>query len=182
MLPELSSIKILRTKLGISQKQFAKECEISAAMLNQIESNKAKPSYGTAKKIFEFLDKKQYKNQKTAGQICNKPLFSLTLSHTLGDAIREMEKRGISQIPILKGNTCEGMITDDGITVLINSEKFDKSTRLSRILEHEPPTVPPNHPANPLRHLIATSKCILVSEKGKIIGIITSQDLHKLIE
>lgn len=180
MLPELSTIKTIRTNHGISQKKFAKECGISGAMLNLIESKKAKPSYDTAKKIFEYLDKIQYKNQKKAGEICARPVFSLKKSNTLGEAIREMKKREISQIPILDGNICEGMITEDGI-IGINPESFDRSTRLVRILESEPPIVSANHPANPLKFLIGTSKCILVSEKGKITGIITSQDLHKLI-
>ena len=180
MLPELSTIKIIRTNLGLSQKQLAKECGISGAMLNLIEKKNAKPSYDTAKRIFEFLDKMQYKNQKKAGEICAKPVFSLKSSDTLGDAIREMKKREISQIPILDGNTCKGMITEDGI-IRINPDSFDRSTRLIRILEPEPPIVSSNYPANPLKYLIHISKCILVTAKGKIIGIITSQDLHKLI-
>ena len=164
MLPELNTIKIIRTNLGLSQKQLAKECGISGAMLNQIEKNNAKPSYDTAKKIFEFLDTMQYKNQKKAGEICTKPVFSLKQSDTLDDAIREMKKREISQIPIFDGNTCKGMITEDGI-IRINPDSFNRSTRLSRILEAEPPIVSSNHPANTLKHIIRISKCILASEK-----------------
>lgn len=181
MLFELNMIKTVRMKLGISQKQLAKECQISASMLNQIETKKAKPSYDTAKKIFEFLEKSQYKNQKKASEIYTTPLIKLVTSDTIDSAIQLMIKHEISQIPVFRGTKCVGQVTDEGLATRGSPDSIDKSVKLGKILEATPPIVPTDYPAFPLKHLILVSKCVLVSEEGEIIGIITAQNLLELI-
>ncbi len=182
MLPELDSIKKLRLKLDISQKDLAKRCNISASMLNQIERGGAKPSYDTAKRIFEVLESEEFRDQKKAGDICTRNIATLSPTDRVGDAISLLKKHGISQIPIMSRNTCVGLITSDDITNQLEDNSFDMNTRLSRIPRSPPPIVSVDHPANKLRIHLSISKCVLVSEKGKIIGIITSEDFHKLIE
>lgn len=181
MLQDLSSIKTIRINLGMSQKDLAKECGISGSMLNQIEKGGAKPGYDTARKIFDYLEKKQNSSQKKAGEICQKSLITLTKTNTIGDAIREMKKHGISQIPIFDSSKCKGIVTERGITTVLDNPKFDRLTKLSKIIESVPPIVSADFPANSLKNIINISKCILVTENDTVIGIITSQDLHKLI-
>jgi predicted transcriptional regulator len=55
LLPRLEYIKQARTRLGITQRKLASITGISTSMVNQIESGRCKPSYDTAKKIFEIL-------------------------------------------------------------------------------------------------------------------------------
>ena len=55
LLPSLETIKQKREKLHISQKKLAMMTGVSTSMINQIESGRSKPSYNTAKKIFENL-------------------------------------------------------------------------------------------------------------------------------
>ena len=57
MLPRLETIKEERKKLNITQKKLASMTGVSTSMINQIESGRCKPSYNTAKKIFESLAK-----------------------------------------------------------------------------------------------------------------------------
>ena len=57
MLPSIESIKQQRLKINLTQKQLAKEVGVSTSMINQIESGRSRPSYDTAKKIFEVLAK-----------------------------------------------------------------------------------------------------------------------------
>jgi predicted transcriptional regulator len=181
MLPELDSIKKIRTKLGLSQKDLASKCQISASMLNQIERHKAKPSYDTAKMIFEVLERAEFSDQRKAGDICTRNLLTLKLSDQVGDAIKLFSKHGISQVPIMNRNTCLGLISSDDISNQLENNSFDMKTRLSKIPKSMPPIVPVDHPAIKLRTLLSFSKCILVSEDGKIVGIITSEDFHKLL-
>ena len=54
-LPNLETIKRQREKLHASQKKLASMTGVSTSMINQIESGRSKPSYDTAKKIFENL-------------------------------------------------------------------------------------------------------------------------------
>src|SRR5579872_1710608 len=112
---DLEYIQKLRTKLGMSQKELANKCNISPSMLNQIEKGKAKPSFDTAKTIFDYLETKKYSNQKKASEICTTSILSLAPSNTIGIAIDEMRDHGFSQIPIFSENKCIGIVTDGGI-------------------------------------------------------------------
>ena len=55
MIPKLDTIGRMRIKLGITQKKLASMAGVSTSMINQIESNSCKPSYETARRIFDSL-------------------------------------------------------------------------------------------------------------------------------
>jgi predicted transcriptional regulator len=178
---DLGSIKKIRLKLGISQKELASKCNISASMLNQIENNKAKPGFDTAQTIIKYLESIQYSNQKKAIEICAKPIKSLTPSDTLGRAIDMMKDHQFSQIPIFSGKKCVGLVTEGKIAKHTDNPNYIRAARLSKIMESVPPIFDSNFPAGALKDIISISGCVLISEKNNIIGIITSQDLLKLI-
>ena len=62
MLPRIDYIKQGRIKLGLTQRELASMSGISTSMINQIESGRCKPSYDTAKRIFEVLALSRGKN------------------------------------------------------------------------------------------------------------------------
>ena len=49
-------------------------------------------------------------------------------------------------------------------------------------MDPTPPIIDFDTPANTLVPLIRFTKCILVSKKGKIVGIITASDTLKMME
>ena len=63
-----------------------------------------------------------------------------------------------------------------------SDESHWKNIRLDEVMEPIPPIVDYETPANTLVPLIRFSKCILVSKKSKIIGIITASDTLKMME
>jgi predicted transcriptional regulator len=182
MLPELDLIKKTRSRLGMTQKELAKKSSISPSMLNQIERKGAQPSYATAKKIFEILETEENKVRLKAGDICTRNIITLSPTNTVGDAVKLLSSKKISQIPIMNRNTCVGLITSDDITSQLGKNLFDIKTRLGKIESSQPPVVSIDSPAISLRSHLSYSKCILVSDKGKIVGIITSEDFHKLLD
>jgi len=185
MLPRLDSIKQARLKLGITQKKLAIMTGVSTSMINQIESGRSKPSYETAKKIFDNLATLEVKSSShRAGDFCSKNVIRLKPSNTLHDAIKKMRKQSISQIPIFNGKDLVGVISEDGIVKRIADvgESQLKDTKISDTLEAIPPIVDYDTPASALVPLIRFSKCILVSKNSKIIGIITASDTLKIME
>ena len=85
-------------------------------MINQIESGRSQPSYGTAKRIFDNLASLEGKSSShKAGDFCSKEIVKLKPSNTLYDAIKKMRKVSISQIPIFDGNEPVGIVTEDSI-------------------------------------------------------------------
>ena len=158
---------------------------VSTSMINQIESGRSQPSYETAKRIFDSLANLEGRSSShTAGDFCSKEVVKLKPSHTLHDAIKKMHQLSISQIPIFDGNDVVGVISEDGIVKHLADvgEAELKKAKLSDTMEPVPPIVDYTTPANVLVPLIRYSKCILVSKKSKVIGIITASDTLKMME
>jgi len=164
LFPRIDSIKQLRLKIGITQKKLASMTGVSTSMINQIESGRSQPSYETAKRIFDSL--------------------ALKPSNTLHDAIKKMRKFSISQVPVFVGSDPVGIVTEDNIVRHISDvgESELKNAKLEDVMEPAPPVVDFDTPANTLVPLIRFSKCILVSKKSKIYGIITATDTLKMME
>lgn len=184
MLPRIDSIKQIRQKIGITQKRLATLTGVSTSMINQIESGRSKPSYDTAKKIFESLSKLEGESSShTAGDFCSKDIVKLKPINTLHDAIKKMRQLSISQIPVFDGVDVVGVVTEDGIIKhLADGDTETNRTRLEDTMDAIPPIVDFDTPANVLVPLIRYSKCILISKKSKIIGIITASDTLKMVE
>ena len=158
---------------------------VSTSMINQIESGRSQPSYETAKRVFDSLASLEGKSSShKAGDFCSKDVVKLKPSNTLHDAIKKMHESSISQIPIFNGQELVGVISEDGIVKHLADvgESELKNAKLADTMEPVPPIVDYDTPANVLVPLIRYAKCILVSKKSKIIGIITASDTLKMME
>ena len=185
MLPSIESIKQQRLKINMTQKELASLVGVSTSMINQIESGRSQPSYDTAKKIFENLAKLEGESSShTAGDFCSKDIIKLKPSNTLHDAIKKMHELSISQIPVFVNSEIMGVVSEDGIVkhLVDMGEAELKKAKLADTMDAIPPIVDFDTPANVLVPLIRYSKCILVSKKSKIIGIITASDTLKMME
>jgi len=185
LLPRIDSIKQIRQKMGITQKKLGTMTGVSTSMINQIESGRSQPSYNTAKKIFESLGKLEGETfSHTAGDFCSQDIAKLKPTNTLHDAIKKMHQLSISQIPVFDNSEVVGLISEDGIVKhLADSGQTDlKKATLADTMDSVPPIVDFGTPANVLVPLIRYSKCILVSKKSKIMGIITASDTLKMME
>ena len=178
MLPRLETIKEERKKLGITQKKLATMTGVSTSMINQIESGRCKPSYDTAKKIFESLAKVSAETSpRKAGDICSPKIVKLSPSNTVSDAGKFMHKEKIDQIPIFEGGELKGLVTID----IVNEYTERKDTKIKNVMNPKPPVIDFEFPANALSQLTRISGCVLVEKNSKIIGIITSSDLLKMM-
>ena len=106
-IPQLTEIKKIREELNISQRQFAKKCNIPSSFLSMIENpkNNTKPSYDVLVRIFKELDIESQKNLDkliTAEKIYKKNLCSARKSDYAEDIIKQMHDKDYSQIPVLE--------------------------------------------------------------------------------
>ena len=185
MLPRLDSIRRMRLRLGITQRDLAQACEVSTSMINQIETGRSKPSYNTARRIFDELAKMETRAvDQTAGNLCSEDIVRLDVQSTLHDAVKIMREHSISQIPVFSGKNPVGVITEDGLVKHLadGGETGLKKITLRDVMEPVPPIVDHGTPATLLVPLIRYSKCILVSKKSTIAGIITASDTLKIME
>ena len=185
LLPSLETIKQKREKLHISQKKLAVMTGVSTSMINQIESGRSKPSYETAKKIFENLANLEGQSSShVAGEICKSPIIKMKITQTVKEAIKKMESLKISQIPVFDNTEPVGIVSEEGLAKLqlANSANSQlKKTHLEDVMADIPPIINYETPANTLGPLLQATKCILVSKNSKPFGIITATDLLQMI-
>ena len=182
MLPRLEYIREARLALGITQKKLAQLAGVSTSLINQIESGRCKPSYDTARRIFEALSMIEDKRSVRVGEICNKNLVYANKDDTLYKAIECMKKHSFSQIPVFDGSKPIGLISEDGlIRYMLNADKDPKLLKVKDVMDPAPPIVDVNTPAKAIIPLLRFSKCVLVSEKGNLVGILTMADALKMI-
>ncbi len=185
MLPRLEYIRQVRVRLGLTQRKLAGLTGISTSMINQIESGRCKPSYETARKIFELLSSLEGQSSMKAGDICSRRLISVQKNDTLRVAIDRMRSNSISQIPVFDQSRVVGIVSEDGLAkhMVEKAEKEGgRNLTISMIMEPPPPLVDLSTPAKALVPLVRFSKCVLVSEKGGVVGIITLTDTLKMVE
>ena len=184
VLPGLEYIKQTRLKLGITQRRLASLTGISTSMINQIETGRCKPSYDTAKKIFEILSTLEGKSSKKAGDICSRNIIFAQKDDILYSVVEKMRLHFVSQVPIFEGQKIVGIVSEDSLAkrMVENDEKNLKNITIDTVMEPSPPLVDSGTPAKALVPLIRFAKCILVTEKGNVIGIITTTDILKMVE
>ncbi len=184
MLPGLEYIKQTRLKLGITQRRLASLTGISTSMINQIETGRCKPSYETARRIFEKLTSLEQKHSVKAIDICSKRLIYVQKNESLHTAIVKMRSNFISQVPVFEGSRVVGLISEDGLArnMIEKEEKQLSKMQVSLMMDPPPPIVDEGMPAKALIPLVRYAKCILVSEKGAVTGVITLSDTLKMVE
>jgi predicted transcriptional regulator len=184
MLPRLEYIKQVRLKLGITQRKLASLTGISTSMINQIESGRCKPSYETARKIFEILSSLEGKTAMKAGDICSRRVIAVQSEEKLYEAIDIMRSNSVSQLPVFDSARVVGILSEDQLAKVMieKDEKYFKNIPVAEVMEPPPPIVDLSTPAKALIPLVRFAKCILVSEKGKVIGIVTITDTLKMVE
>ncbi len=184
LLPSLDIIKRERERLRLSQKQLANMANVSTSMINQIESGRCKPSYETAKRIFEKLTNFEEAQSETAEDICTWNIVKLKVTNTIDDARKKMNSAGISQIPIFDGKEPKGVVTEQGILSRL-ADSDDKSnykkTQLGDVMEDIPGIVAHDTPVKSIVQLIRTGKFLLVSKDTKY-GIISATDGLKIMD
>jgi len=184
MLPRLEYIKQARARLGITQRRLASLTGVSTSMINQIESGRCKPSYETARKIFEVLSSLEGRSSMKAGDICSHGPISVQKDEKLHNAIDVMRINSISQIPVFDSSRVVGILTEDGLAKVMieKNEKDLKDMKVFQAMEPPPPIVDVSTPAKALIPLVRFAKCILVSQNGNVIGIVTTTDTLKMVE
>ena len=120
-----------------------------------------------------------------AGDICSKEVISVQKDEKLEVAIEKMMKNSISQIPVFDVSKIVGLVSEDILArkVLESDDKKNiHQVPILQIMEPPPPIVDIATPAKALIPLVRFAKCVLVSRKGEITGIITITDTLKMAE
>lgn len=172
---EVSEIKALRKKLGMSQSELAKNSGVSQSLVAKIESGRLDPSYSNAKKIFDVLTRVSKKEEAKVESVLNKKVISVSSDDTLKKAIEKMRKHEISQLPVMDRENVQGLISES--IILNNIDKDLGALHVSDVMDDPPPIISKNSSLQAASAFLKHYPMILVSDKGKIEGIVTKADI-----
>ena len=191
-LPDLAQIRILRLRLGWTQRKLAQEAAISQSFVNKVERNEADPAYKTVKAIFHVLTEallaktKNNGRRKTARDIMAPHVEFVSSSQTVEEARRLMIKKDFSQLPVIDNGINKGSITDK-LLISLDGES-DRLRTIIDLMDKRFPVVDPDTKFETLRYLLDEYSAVLVDKgrnsvgdkyKEKEYGIITKHDLIK---
>ncbi|MDI3482874.1 MAG: hypothetical protein PWQ88_745 [Candidatus Methanomethylophilaceae archaeon] len=184
--PAASDIRKLRKTLDITQAELSRQSGISQSAIAKIERGTISASYDTVVKLFETLEKmgRREEGHKTASDVASKGVVTIQCTEKVRAASDLMKTTGFSQLPVLKGDVPVGSISERNILELIRQGKtMDELSEMSvaRVMGEMFPLVNEQTPIETVTTIMANSNAVLVANKGKLVGIITSADLLKLI-
>jgi len=169
---ELKDIKSARVRFGLTQSELAKEAGVSQSIVAKLESGRIDPSFSVVKRIFAVLENKRSKNSPRAFDIMQSKVIFVRPDDSVSSAVKLMKKHAISQMPVFDEKVL-GLVSESIILSHVN----DLKKSVSEIMAPSPPIVPKDADSLVVRNLLQFYPVVLVSDKGKIIGLITKSDL-----
>ncbi len=178
--PDISDIKLLREKLGLSQSELSKAVGITQSAIAKYEGGLQIPSYTVAVNIFNYLLEQVKSDEHEVKMLMEPSVISVRMHSKFGSALKLMKKYGISQIPVIENGRVYGTVTDDlSIDLLdrIQTTTDFKDTEVEECMREILPIVPPNASLRDINPLLRKYNAVLIQEREKVIGILTKMDL-----
>lgn len=163
----------------MTQKSLAKETCISQSLIAKIESGKVSPSYSIVKKIFNRFEQVEHNKDGSCLEMAHKKIVSIKPSETVRQAADLMRKNAVSQLPVLEKSRVVGNISEEIIyNKILEGESKDIlfKKQIKTIMEDPLPIISASTPKSVAMPLLKTNSAILLTEKDKIIGILTKED------
>ena len=177
---DVTNIGKLRKTLGITQINLAKAAGVSQSLIAKIESQKLDPTFSKVKKISNALEALSKKQELKASAIMVKSILFASPTDKIVDVITIMNKKGISQGPIIKNNNIIGILNDKNILNHITNPDF-KKLKTSEIMSEPPPIVSESTPISAIEQLLKHYSVVLVRKTSGGYGIISTSDIIKKI-
>jgi len=166
----------MRIEAGLTQGQLAKLVGVSQAHIAKIEGEKVDPRLSTVNKILQTLAGGR---GKKCGEIMTPGVIAASPRDRIGKVSETMVNHDISQLPVIDEDRVIGMVTEEGIVRNLNPEIADEL--VEKVMEPPLPSVPEETDISIIRPLLEAHPGVLVTRKGKLVGIITRSDLLKVI-
>jgi len=113
----------------------------------------------------------------------NSPIISVHPEDTLIYAMDLMRENDISQLPVIRGNTVIGSLTEKSLIKKLNTEKIREfaEKKVKTLMEEPFPTVSKNESLEVILTLLKENNAVLVKSESKFVGIITRADVLSLV-
>ena len=185
MLPSLEEIPRKRRMLGLTQKELARLAGVSQSLIAKLESGKIDSSYTKVKAIFDALKLLEIKREVHVKEILHNKVIGVQKDAKVSEAVRLMRDHGYSQLPVFDGERVVGSISEKTILGQILDGKdlaYISMLPTREIMNEAFPQVGEDAPLSLISSVLQLYPAVLVSKKGKILGIVTKADLLKMLQ
>jgi len=186
-----SMIKNARRSLGISQKELAKSCGLSQSMIARLEGDivKLNPSYREVYNVMSRLSSmgtsmsKARLVSKTASDIMHRNVVMLNTHDSVEKAIKIIRSYDFAYIPVVDDSRAVAgtVYQKDILNAATNRPAEVSRIEIGSIMSHALPQVDRKTSVIMLKPFLENFGSVLVTDKGKILGIITAYDVLKLV-
>ncbi|MEM3267720.1 MAG: CBS domain-containing protein, partial [Conexivisphaerales archaeon] len=121
---------------------------------------------------------------KKAGDIMVKDLITIAYDASVEDAVKIMNEKAVSQLPVIKNGDVVGGITDKVLVSRVasgNSLDAVLKRKVHEVMQEPFPTVSREAPLDLVAKVLNYYNAVLVYDNGKPVGIITRTDLLKKV-
>jgi predicted transcriptional regulator len=167
-----SYIRQMRESIGLSQQELATLAKISQAHVAKIENSKVDPRLSTVNGIMAILESRG--KTRKCRNFMKVPVI-VQVATPVKEVINIMKSKGISQLPVMKGDMLLGSIMES--TILEKVHHDISVIKAGDIMERPFPVLDGEENIQTAKALLDFSSAVLVSKKGMITGILTKADL-----
>lgn len=175
---EISEIKHIRKKLGLTQSELAKQSGVSQSLITKVEAGLLDPSFSNAKKIFNALESLGKKKEMKAEEVMETKIIPANPEETPAEVVKKMKKHEISQLPVVENDSVVGLVSE---SVLLGAMIENRKGRIREIMADAPPTVSKSASVSVVSDLLKHYPIVVVVEKGRLKGVITRSDLLRKV-
>jgi predicted transcriptional regulator len=179
-LPRPEDIRRFRKEANLTQVELAKRARVSQSLIARIESGTVDPRVSTLRRILEVINESSTGKSPrlTVSQVMCSPVISVEATDSVRAAIDLMEKDGVSQLPVLKGDSIVGTISETTVVRRISSGENVFISKVNDIMDESLAVVPPSTGVDEAYELMSRGyPAVLVVDRGRIVGIVTKIDL-----
>uniref|UniRef100_A0A7J2TL98 CBS domain-containing protein n=1 Tax=Archaeoglobus fulgidus TaxID=2234 RepID=A0A7J2TL98_ARCFL len=173
---EPKEIRERRKKLKITQKELAERVGVSQSLIAKLEAGAIDPKLSLIKKILRVFE--ELESKKKAEDVMTSPVIVADIEDPISKVAKIMIEKGISQMPVVEKGTIVGSVSEKGIFKAFYEGKRELKVR--DILEAPLPEISSKAEISDISKLLLDNPAVVVTEKGKILGIITKHDLMRL--
>lgn len=183
-LPPLEEIRRRRTRVGLTQGALAREAHVSQSLVAKIERGLVEPSYRNVVALFDALERaeEQASPDATAGTLATRSMLSVRPKDLLSEAAHLMRHHGISQVPVMEGELVVGGLTDRSVVECLADPRraaLLPHLRVREVMQGPFPQVDAITPVRVVAPLLKHAPAVLVTERGRFVGILTQSDLFR---
>ena len=182
--PSIEDVKRLRKKLHLTQSEIAKLAGVSQSLVSQIESGEVDPRLSTLSRIVDALNQQESDKEVFAEDIYVREVIHVAPDSLVTDAANAMWANFISQLPVIENGKNVGSISEKSITAEIakGSAKDLAKKSIREVMQDPFPMIGRHTSIDIIISLLQENPAVLVTEDGKVGGIITKADVLTRIE